>query len=93
MITKTPSKGDFDISQKYGITNILIDKKTRITRINGQVTFNRIDSQNTTLDLSTITLRHARSADQYKTVRHLTGVKVINTLNGESLKKARSSPC
>lgn len=56
MIRKTPVKvTDFDISQKYGITNILIDKKTRITRINGQVTFNRIDSQNTTLDLSTIT--------------------------------------
>ena len=77
MIRKTPVKvTNFDISQKYGITNILINKKTRISSIDGPLTFNRIDTQNTTVELSTITtIMQGQLINIKATVRHLTGVK------------------
>lgn len=75
METKTAVKlTSLEISQKYGITNIVVNKKTKITSINGPLTFDRIDRQNTTVQLSTITsIMQGQLINIKASIHHISG--------------------
>lgn len=77
-----------DISNKFNVTNIVINKKTNVQKCTTPLNFERVDIENTTVKLSTVkSILFGQLINVKATVRQLSGSKIISTSAGARLKK------
>ncbi len=77
-----------DVSNKFNVTNIVINKKSTIQKCTTPLKFERVDVENTTVKLSTVKqILLGQLINVKATVRQLSGSKVISTSAGARLKK------
>ena len=77
-----------DVSNKFNVTNVIINKKSTIQKCATPLNFERVDVENTTVKLSTVKqILLGQLINVKATVRQLSASKVISTSAGAHLKK------
>jgi hypothetical protein len=79
---------NYEISKKFDITNVVINKTSKIKPCSSPIEFDRIDIENSTVKLSAMnTIMQGQLVNVKALVRQVGGSKVISKLSGEKLKK------
>ena len=78
----------YDLSKKFDITNVVINKASKIVPCSSPIAFNRIDIDNSTVNLSAInSIMQGQLINIKATVHEIGGTKVVSRLSGENLTK------
>lgn len=79
---------NYEISKKFDITSVVINKQSKVAPCSEPVNFDRIDIEKATLKLSAVnTIMPGQLVNIKATAREITGTKLISKTNGEKLKK------